>query len=219
MHAGGANLRKQIENVRLHGVTPVVAINAFPEDFESEYAAIAEIADSLGVRSAVSTHFRDGGAGATELAEAVVAAADEPSQFRFLYPSEATLREKIETIATQVYGADGVDYLPAAARGLDLFEANGLRWLSPLHRQDPPLHLLESDAQGSADPDGACRFARSGPRPVPASSMPSAAICGRCPDWVAIRRPRRSTSTSTGTSSGSTEVTGRDHGAVWTAER
>ncbi len=123
---GGSNLRKQIENVVLHGVTPVVAINAFPEDFESEYAAIGEIAESMGVRWAVSTHFRDGGAGATALAEAVMAAADEPSQFRFLYPSEAPLREKIETIATQVYGADGVDYLPGAARSLDLFEANGL---------------------------------------------------------------------------------------------
>jgi formate--tetrahydrofolate ligase len=126
VRAGGANLRKQIENVQLHGVTPVVAINAFPEDFDSEYAAIAEIAESMGVRWAVSTHFRDGGAGAVSLAEAVVAAADEPSQFRFLYPAEATLREKIETIATQVYGADGVDYLPAASRSLDLFEANGM---------------------------------------------------------------------------------------------
>jgi formate--tetrahydrofolate ligase len=126
VRTGGSNLRKQIENVMLHGVTPVVAINAFPEDFESEYAAIGEIAESMGVRWAVSTHFRDGGAGATDLAEAVMAAADEPSQFRFLYRSEAPLREKIETIATQVYGADGVDYLPAAAHSLDLFEANGL---------------------------------------------------------------------------------------------
>ncbi len=126
VHIGGANLRKQIENVLLHGVTPVVAINAFPEDFESEYAAIAEIAEAMGVRWAVSTHFRDGGAGATDLAEAVAAAAEEPSQFRFLYRSESSLRQKIETIATEVYGADGVEYLPAAARGLDLFEANGL---------------------------------------------------------------------------------------------
>jgi formate--tetrahydrofolate ligase len=126
VRAGGSNLRKQIENVALHGVTPVVAVNAFPEDFASEYAAIGEIAESMGVRWAVSTHFRDGGAGATDLAEAVIAAAEEPGRFRFLYPSEAPLREKIETIATQVYGADGVDYLPSAARSLDLFEANGL---------------------------------------------------------------------------------------------
>jgi formate--tetrahydrofolate ligase len=123
--AGGSNLRKQIENVLLHGVTPVVAINAFPEDFASEYQAIREIADSMGVRSAVTTNFRDGGAGAIELAEAVVAAANEPNEFRFLYPPEASLREKIEAIATSVYGADGADYLPAAARRLDLFEASG----------------------------------------------------------------------------------------------
>ena len=64
------------------------------------------------------------------LAEAVVAAAEEPSDFRFLYPTGASLREKIETIATHIYGADGADYLPAAARRLDLFEANGFMDLS-----------------------------------------------------------------------------------------
>ena len=144
VYAGGANLRKQIENVLLHGVTPVVAVNAFPEDFPSEHAAIAEIARSMGVRCAVSTHFRDGGAGATELAEAVVAAAEEPNQFRFLYRSEASLREKIETIATQVYGADGVDYLPAASRSLDLFEANGLGSF--------PLCIAKTHLSISSDP-------------------------------------------------------------------
>jgi formate--tetrahydrofolate ligase len=144
VRAGGSNLRKQIENVVLHGVTPVVAINAFPEDFESEYAAIGGIAESMGVRWAVSTHFRDGGAGATELAEAVMAAAAEPSQFRFLYPLEASLREKIETIATKVYGADGVDYLPAAARSLDMFEANGLGGL--------PICIAKTHLSISSDP-------------------------------------------------------------------
>jgi formate--tetrahydrofolate ligase len=125
VHVGAANLRKQIENVRAHGVTPVVAINSMPEDFESEHAAIDEIAASMGVRSAVCTHFADGGKGAAALAEAVAEAADEPGHFRFLYPSEATLREKIETVATQVYGADGVDYTPMAARQLDGYERNG----------------------------------------------------------------------------------------------
>src|ERR671930_1199398 len=72
--AGAANLRKQIENVRLHGVTPVVAINAFPGDHPSEHRAVREIADSLGVRSSVCTHFQDGGRGAAELAEAVAEA-------------------------------------------------------------------------------------------------------------------------------------------------
>jgi len=125
VRGGGANLRKQVENVRVHGVTPVVAINAFPGDHESEHAAIREIARELGVRVAVSTHFRDGGRGATELAEAVIAACDEPSSFHFLYSDRATLKEKIATIATQVYGAAGVSYSPAAARQCETFEASG----------------------------------------------------------------------------------------------
>jgi formate--tetrahydrofolate ligase len=125
VHAGAANLRKQIENIRLHGVSPVVAINAFPDDHPSEHEAIREIAESVGARAAVCRHFAEGGAGAVELAEAVAAAADEPAQFRFLYPDEASLREKIETVATQVYGADGVDYDLKAARELDRYERNG----------------------------------------------------------------------------------------------
>jgi len=125
VHVGGANLRKQIENIRLHGVSPVVAINAFPGDHPSEHAAIAEVAASMGARSAVCTHFADGGAGATELAEAVAEAASEPSDFHFLYPDSASLREKIETVATRVYGADGVDYDLTAARQLDSYERNG----------------------------------------------------------------------------------------------
>jgi formate--tetrahydrofolate ligase len=130
VRAGAANLVKQIENVRLHGVTPVIAINAFPDDFPSEYDAIREIAASLGVRCAVTTHFADGGAGATELAEAVAEAADEPGGFGFLYPAEAPLRDKIEAIATRVYGADGIDYSPPAARTLDRMAAGGFDGLS-----------------------------------------------------------------------------------------
>jgi formate--tetrahydrofolate ligase len=123
--AGAANLRKQVENIRIHGVTPVVAINSFPTDHKSEQAAVREIAEELGVRSAVCTNFADGGRGAAELAQAVAEAADEPSSFHFLYPIEATLREKIETIATKVYGADSVEYYPPAAEQLDFFERNG----------------------------------------------------------------------------------------------
>lgn len=125
VRAGAANLRKQIDNIRLHGVSPVVAINAFPTDYHSEHEAIREIAEAEGARVAVSNHYLDGGKGAVELAEAVVAAAEEPSGFQLLYPDSADLRAKIETIATKVYGADGVSYLPAAARSLDAYEANG----------------------------------------------------------------------------------------------
>jgi formate--tetrahydrofolate ligase len=144
VRVGGANLRKQIENVVVHGVTPVVAINAFPGDFDSEYSVIRDIADSMGVRSAVTSHFSRGGAGAADLAEAVVAAADQPADFRLLYPDEASLRTKLETIATTVYGADGIDILPPAAAALDLFEANGLGSL--------PVCIAKTHLSISSDP-------------------------------------------------------------------
>jgi formate--tetrahydrofolate ligase len=128
--AGAANLRKQVENIRIHGVTPVVAINAFPTDHPSEQAAVREIAEELGVRSAVCNNFAEGGRGATALAEMVDEAAHEPSSFHFLYPSEASLREKIETVATKIYGADSVEYYPPAAEQIDSFERNGFGRLS-----------------------------------------------------------------------------------------
>lgn len=125
VRAGAANLRKQIENIRVHGVSPVVAINAFPGDHASEHAAIAEIAREMNVRVAVSTHFVDGGKGATDLARVVIEACEEPSNFHFLYPDSATLKEKIEAVATKIYGASGVSYTPTAARQCETFERNG----------------------------------------------------------------------------------------------
>jgi formate--tetrahydrofolate ligase len=123
--AGAANLRKQIENVRLHGVPAVVAINAFPTDHPSEHAAIRQVASEMSTRAAVASHFADGGRGAAELAEAVAEAADEPSNFQFLYPDEASLREKIEIIATKIYGAAGVEYYLPASHQLDTYERAG----------------------------------------------------------------------------------------------
>jgi formate--tetrahydrofolate ligase len=79
----------------------------------------------MGIRSAVCTHFADGGRGAAELAEAVAEVAAQPNSFHHIYPSEATLREKIETLATKIYGADGVDYTPLASKQLDGYEKNG----------------------------------------------------------------------------------------------
>jgi formate--tetrahydrofolate ligase len=128
--AGAANLRKQVENIKIHGVTPVVAINAFPTDHPSEQAAVREIAEELGVRSAVCNNFALGGRGATELAEIVDEAAREPSSFRFLYSSEASLRDKIEAVATKIYGADSVEYYPPAAEQIDSYERNGFGKLS-----------------------------------------------------------------------------------------
>jgi formate--tetrahydrofolate ligase len=142
--AGAANLRKQIENVRLHGVSPVVAINAFPTDHPSEHDAIRKVAAAAGARSAVCTHFADGGRGAAELAEVVAEAADEPSDFHFLYPSEASLREKIETVATRVYGADGVEYSPQASKQLDTYEKAGFGTL--------PVCIAKTHLSISSDP-------------------------------------------------------------------
>jgi formate--tetrahydrofolate ligase len=123
--AGAANLRKQLGNIALHGVPAVVAINAFPGDHASEHQAIGDVAAELGVRSAVCTHFANGGAGATGLAEAVAEAAAEPSNFALLYPDSASLREKIEIVATRVYGAGQVEYSPTAASQLDTYESAG----------------------------------------------------------------------------------------------
>jgi formate--tetrahydrofolate ligase len=144
VRAGAANLRKQIENVRIHGVPAVVAINAFPTDHPSEHAAISEAAAAVGARSAVCTHFTDGGRGATELAEAVAEAAAEPSEFRFLYDSEASLRDKIETVATRVYGAGGVEYSAQASKQLGTYEAAGFGGL--------PVCIAKTHLSISSDP-------------------------------------------------------------------
>ncbi len=142
--AGAANLRKQVENIQLHGVTPVVAINSFPGDHASEHKAIRELADHLGVRSAVTHHFAKGGDGATELAQMVAEAADEPSTFKLLYPDAATLREKIETIALRVYGAAAVEYTATAAKQIDAFEKSGFGRL--------PVCIAKTQYSISSDP-------------------------------------------------------------------
>ena len=123
---------------------PVVAINTFPTDHPSEHAAIKEIADAMGVRSALCTHFAEGGKGAAELATAVAEAADEPSTFRFLYPNDATLREKILTVALRVYGAQAVDYDYKAARQLESYERSGFGKL--------PVCIAKTHLSISSDP-------------------------------------------------------------------
>lgn len=123
--AGAANLRKQIENVKAHGVTPVVAINAFPTDHQSEHDEIRRIAEQMGARVAVCTHFSDGGAGATDLAHAVIEACEEESGFHYLYQDTDSLKSKIESVATTIYGAERVEYTPAASKQLANYEANG----------------------------------------------------------------------------------------------
>ncbi len=144
VYAGGSNLRKQIENIKAHGVSPVVAINAFPGDFTSEHQAIYEIAESMGARAAVCNNYAEGGKGAIDLAAMVVDAANEPNDFHYLYQDELPLREKIEIIAEKVYGADGVDFLPAAKNQLDLYENNGFGTL--------PVIIAKTHLSISSDP-------------------------------------------------------------------
>jgi formate--tetrahydrofolate ligase len=125
VHQGGENLRKQLENMQVHGCTPVVAINVFPGDHDEDIAAIHEIASEYGARAAVSTHFSDGGRGAAELATAIKEAAEEESNFQVLYPDDASLKDKIHAVATKVYGADGVEYTAAADKQLANYTVQG----------------------------------------------------------------------------------------------
>ena len=118
--AGAQNLAKQIENVGAFGIPAVVAINAFPTDTAAEHEAIRAVALTAGARAAiVSTHFTDGGKGAAKLAEAVwEAASSGDARYARIYADDAPLAKKIETIATRIYGADGIDIAPAAAKRL-----------------------------------------------------------------------------------------------------
>ena len=144
VHAGGDNLRKQLSNMKAHGVTPVVAINAFPGDHDADLAAIAEIADEYGARCAITTHFSDGGAGAAELAEAVAEACEEPSSFKVLYEDDLSLKNKIAAVATTVYGADDVEYSATANRQLNTYEAAGFGHL--------PVCIAKTHLSISSDP-------------------------------------------------------------------
>jgi formate--tetrahydrofolate ligase len=124
---GAENLAAHLGIIRQFGVPAVVAINSFPSDSSAEVEAIREVALAAGAEATVvARHFAEGGAGAEDLAHAVVAAADHGAPgFRLLYPDEAPLGEKIEIIATRIYGADGVDVTPAAAKSLKRFEELG----------------------------------------------------------------------------------------------
>jgi formate--tetrahydrofolate ligase len=142
--AGLPNLRAHIEIVRRFGVTPVVAINAFPQDHASEHEVIQRLCERLGVRCAISRHAAEGGEGASELADAVLDGLKNGSSFEFLYDLSMPLVEKIETIATQIYGADGIDLSPAAARGLASYEELGFGRL--------PVVIAKTHLSISSDP-------------------------------------------------------------------
>lgn len=122
---GAANLRKQVQNMQRHGVIPVICINNFYTDHDSEVQAIFDVATDLGVRCALSRHWAEGGAGAKELAQVVVEAAEEPTEFQFLYDVEQPIKAKIETLAKEIYGAGEVVYESKANRQIRDYEKNG----------------------------------------------------------------------------------------------
>ncbi len=124
---GAQNLARHIGIVNGYGLQAVVGVNAFPTDTDDELEAVRKLALEHGAYAAeVNQAFERGGQGATALAEAAIAAAEQPSSFEFAYPLDAPIEEKIRLIATRVYGADGVDLLPAAKKKAAEFEQSGL---------------------------------------------------------------------------------------------
>jgi formate--tetrahydrofolate ligase len=126
LQAGMGNLEKQIENVKKHGIPVVVAINRFPTDTDAEHAAIKKAALAAGASgAAVSEVFAKGGGGGTELAELLEKACEKGASFKHLYALESPIRAKIETIAREMYGADGIDVQPEAAADIERYEKAG----------------------------------------------------------------------------------------------
>ncbi len=215
---GGANLAAQVELVRSYGVPVIVAMNAFPTDTPAEFEAIREVALAAGARDAVvTTNFAEGGKGAEGLAAAVWDAAEQDGgAFRLLYPDEMPLREKIETIATKVYGAAGVDFAPAATKALAEYEASATGTCRSAWPR-PTCRCRTTRTSRAGRPASASRSATSAWPPVPGSSTRSRATCGRCRGCPATRPARRSTSTRTGTSSGSSDPMTTPHSATGVA--
>ncbi|HNA89838.1 MAG TPA: formate--tetrahydrofolate ligase [Anaerolineales bacterium] len=126
LKAGLPNLERHVQNALKYGVNVVVAVNSFATDTKAEVELIREAALKMGAMDAVvSTHWADGGKGAKALAEAVIKASKKPSKFQFLYPLENTIKSKIETIAAEIYRADGVDYTPEAEEQIERYTRLG----------------------------------------------------------------------------------------------
>ncbi len=121
---GCANMLHHINTIRTAGINPVVCINSLPTDTKEEVEVVRKAAEAAGARCAVGMHFARGGEGAQELADAVKEACNEKNDFKFLYPSEMKLRDRVNKIATVVYGADGVSWSPEAEAKAKTFEAD-----------------------------------------------------------------------------------------------
>jgi methylenetetrahydrofolate dehydrogenase (NADP+) / methenyltetrahydrofolate cyclohydrolase / formyltetrahydrofolate synthetase len=145
LQAGLPNLLHHIKTARKFGIPVVVAINRFAPDTEAELEMIRKAAIAAGAEdSVVSSHWATGGSGAKNLAEAVVKAAEKPSKFKFLYPLDLGIKEKIETIAREVYGADGVDYSPESEKQIADYTRLGFNKL--------PICMAKTHLSLTADP-------------------------------------------------------------------
>ncbi len=146
LQKGLPNMERHIQNALKYGVNVVVAVNSFKDDTAAEVELVRQAALRAGAMDAVvSRHWMEGGKGAIALAEAVVRAAEQPSNFRFLYPLEISLKEKIETIAREIYGADGVDFSPEAETQLELYTKLGFDNL--------PICMAKTHLSFSTDPN------------------------------------------------------------------
>jgi len=144
LEKGIPNLLKHIENVKLFGVPAVVAINSFKYDTPAEVALVKRLVEEVGSVAVPCSHWANGGKGAIELAEAVMDAANQANHFEFLYPLDWPIKKKIETIATKVYGADGVDYLPEAEAKIELYTRLGFDKL--------PINMAKTHLSLTHDP-------------------------------------------------------------------
>ncbi|MFO7584502.1 MAG: formate--tetrahydrofolate ligase [Anaerolineales bacterium] len=145
LRKGLPNMERHIHNALKFGVNVVVAVNSFANDTPAEVEIVRQAALDAGAMDAVvSTHWMDGGAGSVALAEAVIKAAEQPSNFEFLYPLETSIKEKIEIICKEIYGADGVDYSPEAEEKIATYTRLGFDKL--------PLCMAKTHLSFSTDP-------------------------------------------------------------------
>ncbi|MFM8322385.1 MAG: formate--tetrahydrofolate ligase [Chloroflexota bacterium] len=146
LRAGLCNLQHHIRNARKYGVNVVVAVNSFATDTPAEVELVRAAAVDAGAEDAVvCTHWMDGGAGAVKLGEAVIKAAEKPTHFKFLYDLNLSIKEKIEIICKEIYGADGVEYLPEAEEKIALYTRLGFDNL--------PLCMAKTHLSLSHDPE------------------------------------------------------------------
>ena len=124
LEKGCENLFHHVNNVKKSGIKPVVCINKFYTDTDAEIALIRKLCEEQGVRCALSEHWQYGGEGAKELAEAVIDACEEPTELHYLYDLDTPLRQRVELIAKEIYGADGVDWSPLAIEKAERFESD-----------------------------------------------------------------------------------------------